>query len=85
MSKEFWHKHNERKAWFESRTPKELEEIEQWMIERVKLSKENEELKKQLEEAREEVEYAINFFNKNQQFGVVGILKEFKNKLKEKG
>ena len=42
-------------------------------------------LERQLEEAREEVEYALNFFNKNKQFGVVGILKEIKNKLKEKG
>lgn len=42
-------------------------------------------LERQLEEARDEVDYAINFFNKNEQFGVVGILKGIKNKLKEKG
>jgi len=50
-----------------------------------KILKENEELRNQLSEARKEVDYAINFFNKNEQFGVVGILKDIKNKLKEKG
>ena len=49
---EFWHKHNERKAWFDSRTPKELEEIEQWMKERHKVK----DLERQLEESRKENE-----------------------------
>ena len=42
-------------------------------------------LERQLAEARDEVDYAINFFSKNEQFGVVGILKGIKNKLKEQG
>ena len=49
------------------------------------LEKQNKDLERQLKEAREEVDYAINFFNKNEQFGVVGILKGIKNKLKEQG
>ena len=40
-------------------------------------------LERQLAEAREEVDYAIEFFNKNENFGVVGILKGIGDKLKE--
>ena len=47
--------------------------------------KDTRELLRQLAEARDEVDYAINFFSKNEQFGVVGILKGIKNKLKEQG
>jgi len=43
------------------------------------------EKERKLEEAREEVDYAINFFSKNEQFGVVGILKGIRKKLKDKG
>ena len=59
MSEEFWFKHRQRKAWFESRTPKEIEEIEQWMIERHKL-------KLQLAEARE----LLNRIHKHHQLPV---------------